>query len=341
MIRYWSAFDLYEGVSDALEYHRQGQNMAEIFSQFDFSVFETIPQGTESLIYLTGLLYTIFPASLPGSFFLFATLAFTGSVFYYRAFRVAFPEASPNLFRVVIFFLPSILFWPASLGKDAWIFFGSGVVAYGLARLMRQPQLSSLWIAGLGVILISLVRPHVAIMMLLAILTAYVLQGMRTAKQFLGGAVVIGVAIFLVQFSTDYLYTKGLSEFSWSGLQEFYAYNQQQTFQGGSRFTPLAVFTLLGPLYAMVTVLFRPFLWEAPNAQALAVAIESTVWLALIWYRRQIFLSRIRSITTDPWVAFLVVYSFVMILSLASLANFGILARQRVMFLPFLWMLFA
>jgi len=341
ILRYWTGLDLYGGAIDAQQYHENGLVFAGFFRQFDFSFLSSVRYGTQSLDYLTGLLYTILPSSLAGSFFFFGMLAFTGSVFFYRAHRVAFPEARPDLFRLIIFFLPSILFWPSSLGKDAWVFFGSGFVAYGLVKLMRQSRLSGLMVAILGVLLVGLIRPHVSLAIIFAAVVAFALQGLRSPKQVLGGVAVTGLAIFLLQTTNEYFYLKGLSDFSWAGVQEFYIYNQQQTFQGGSRFTPIAVFTLLGPVYALVTVLFRPFPWEAGNAQSFAVAVEGIFLLGLAWYNRQTLLGRIKTITRDPWIAFLVVYSIVMIISLTTIANFGILARQRVMFLPFIWMLFA
>jgi hypothetical protein len=215
-------------------------------------------------------------------------------------------------------------------------------VAYGLVQYIRQAQLSGLLVAGLGVFLVGVVRPPVAAMIMVAVAIAYLAQGMRTVKQFVGGVLLVGFGIFIYQFSTEYLLsTKGLPEVSWTGLQEFYAYQQQQTYSGGSRFAPVVLLTLFGPIYAVVTVLFRPFIWEANNSQVLVTAFEGILWLGLIWYHRRVFLAKIRLITKDPWIAFLVVYSIIMIFSLTTIANFGLLARQRLMFLPFLWMLFA
>ena len=104
-----------------------------------------------------------------GSFFFFAGLAFSGSILFYRASRLAFPEVAPHFFRGVIFFLPSILFWPSSLGKDALIFFGSGFLAYGLIKYIRRSQLSGLLLVALGLFLVGLVRPHIAMVAILAI----------------------------------------------------------------------------------------------------------------------------------------------------------------------------
>ena len=107
----------------------------------------------------------------------FSALAFAGSVFFYRAFIIAFPETRPNLYRLLIFFLPSILFWPSSLGKDAWVFFGSGFVAYGLTSTVRSRLFSGLLTATLGLLLISVARPHIALAMVFSAVVAFALQG--------------------------------------------------------------------------------------------------------------------------------------------------------------------
>jgi hypothetical protein len=343
LVRFWMAFDVYGGYIDASQYHDAGQELAAVISRFDFTMLDSIPQGTEGFRILTGIIYIFLPPSMPGSFLFFGGLAFIGSVFFYRAFRVGFPDASPNLFRLIIFFLPSILFWPSSLGKDAWVFFSSGFVAYGLAVFVRKNRLSGLLLAGLGILFVSLARSHIAMFIVGAIGVAYFLgRGKTGVKQIIGGLLIIGFAYFIFQNATDYLTNvKGLSEFSWSGIQEFYEEQQEQTFRGGSRFAPVAVLTILGPIYGFITVLFRPFLWEAGSPLLLIAALESVLWLGLFWAQRQTLIDRVRLTTQDSWIGFLVIYSIIMILALTAIGNFGILARQRVMLLPFLWMLLA
>ena len=36
----------------------------------------------------------------------------------------------------MIFFLPSLLFWPSGIGKEAWMTLGLGLASYGAARLL-------------------------------------------------------------------------------------------------------------------------------------------------------------------------------------------------------------
>lgn len=342
--RYWMAFDLYGGAADAGVYHRAAQFVAEFFKEFDFSLFTSgfrvRGQGTTQLVYITGLIYTVLPPSLSGVFFFFAGLAFSGSVFFYRAFRVAFPEAKPRVYRLLVFFLPSILFWPASLGKDAWIFFGSGFVAYGLAEYLRQTRWSGLFWVGIGLFMINLVRPHVALFLLAAAVAAYFFsRRIRTSQRIVGGVTIIAAGFFFLQSSNQNLVTKGLTDVSLDNLSEIQTEVQRRTYKGGSRFTPVSPFTPIGFFYAPITIVFRPFPWEADNAQMMITSLEAMVWLGLFWYRRRVVWSKVRSLGKDPWLTFAIIYSFLTIYSFTTFGNFGILARQRVMFIPFLLVL--
>ena len=89
-----------------------------------------------------------------------------------------------------------------------------------------------------------------------------------------------------------------------------------------------------------MTALARPFPWEAHNAQSLLTSLETMIWLAFCWVQRRTFLEKLRSLRSDPFAAFALFYSVITLLALTSIGNFGIIARQRVMALPFLWMLF-
>jgi hypothetical protein len=337
------------GYGDANAYHEMGRYLSEFFRRFDFSVLGSYArgvQGSASIASLTGLLYVVFPPSLSGSNFLFATLSFTGIVFFYRGFRLALPNTSPNFYRVIIFFLPSLLFWPSVLGKDAWILFGSGFVAYGLAGYARRTRLSDLLWTGTGLVIVYIARPHFAAFMILAagiaFLGFYRINSLRRLLLWLLGAVLfIGVGTFVLQSAGQFLGLGPISEVSWGELEGFYTFRQQASTGGGGEFTTRTAFDVFGLVSAPVVVLLRPFPWEAHNPQAMVTSIESLVWLGLFWWRRRVFWARIRSIRHDPWLAFNLIYSAIMIVALTTAGNFGIIARQRAAFLPFLWVLFA
>lgn len=346
--RYWMIKDLY-GRGDAMRYHDEGQELAAFFSRFDFSIVgDTLPQGTAAMSHLTGLIYTFLPVNFFGICLLFAGLSFTGCVFCYRAFQLAFPNINPKLYRIFLFFLPSVFFWPSSLGKDAWVFFGGGFVVYGLVKFTRLDQLSGLLVMGIGLLLIGVIRPHISAFMILSLAVSYLPFLFRSVRNpqhlfswLVGGAISIGLGVYVLQSGAEFLQARGLDELTEEGLQQYYYKRQSSDLRGGSSFAPSVVLGLGAVVAAPVIVLLRPFPWEAHNPQAMMTALESMFWLGIFVYRRKVFLQRLRTIATDPLVAFALVFCMIMILSLTTMGNFGLLARQRVTLLPFLWLLFA
>ncbi|NUM72947.1 hypothetical protein HUU40_01160 [candidate division KSB1 bacterium] len=346
--RLWMLVDVYER-GDSMRYHQDGEYWATFFRQFDFSVVgETVSRGTEAMSYLTALLYTIFPPSLQGSFLLFAALAFIGSAFFYKAHRVAYPEIDPKFYRALVFFLPSILFWPSSLGKDAWIFFASGFVAYGVVKFVRHRDLAGvLWLI-FGMLLIGLIRPHIAAFVVLSLGLAYLVFFLRNTHSphqvlapLIGGSILVGLGIYTFQTSLEFMVQKGLAGASWDAVEQYFYAKQQTHYGGGSGYAPNVVLGIAGFIPAILAILMRPFIWEAHNPQALMSALESILWAGILWHQRKIFWQRLRNLTADPLVSFALVYSIVMILSIATLGNLGLIARQRVQLLPFFFFLFA
>ncbi|HXF72487.1 MAG TPA: hypothetical protein VNO79_07765, partial [Actinomycetota bacterium] len=82
------------------------------------------------------------------------------------------------------------------------------------------------------------------------------------------------------------------------------------------------------------TVLFRPLLFDAHNLQALVAAVEGTFLLLLCLFRYRWGLAALRSMRRQPYAAFAAAYSLGFILAFSSVANFGLLARERVQLLP-------
>jgi hypothetical protein len=69
-------------------------------------------------------------------------------------------------------------------------------------------------------------------------------------------------------------------------------------------------------------------------------AIETVIWLGIFWHRRRSFLANLRAVRRDPLMGLCLFYSLGIIFALTAISNLGIVARQRVMMLPFVWMLF-
>ena len=341
LVRYWMLDELYNWQGDATNYWWLCQLVANDFSEFGFSILDkAYLQGTEAFVYSIGILFYLFSASLPANFFLFTGISFIGSILFYRAYLLAYPDYDPTFFRIVIFFLPSILFWTSSLGKDALIFFCLGSLAYGFVKYLRKGSWSGLVMAGIGLLIAGTIRPHIASFTTIAGGIAYFLfQRKRSPQQILVVTAITGISFYAIQANSNFLINTGLPDMSVEGVQYFYESLQRRTLAGGSSFTPIDIQAPYGIPLAIVTVFFRPFVWEAHNAQSYGIAVEAMMTMLMFWFQRHLLWTRIKSMTSDPWIGFVLIYLLLMIIAFSSIANFGILARQRTMILPFLWML--
>ena len=102
--------------------------------------------------------------------------------------------------------------------------------------------------------------------------------------------------------------------------------------------------SITDPLYApkaLVTGIFRPFPWEAHNAAALMQAVDGVLLIGLMLWRAPSIGRAFRYARSNPFVIFIIVFTLMMTVALVSFANFGTLARYRVMLIPFLLMLMA
>jgi hypothetical protein len=114
----------------------------------------------------------------------------------------------------------------------------------------------------------------------------------------------------------------------------------RRTSAGGSEFTAPNTSTPPGLLVGLVTVVVRPFPWEASGFQ-LAAAIEGAVLLCVgivSWWRRRRVL--LRSLL-ERWPRMAMAYVLAFAWGFSAVGNFGILARQRSLMLPFLFVLIA
>ncbi len=155
----------------------------------------------------------------------------------------------------------------------------------------------------------------------------------------LGLAAVLVLASVLLSQTTAFLKDSGLDPED--GVASVLAENAERTEQGGSSFeAPPGISPAQLPV-SVVTILFRPFLFEANSIQVLITALESTVLLVLTVRRIRPIGRAVRSFRRLPYVTFVVVYGLLFIVAFSSIGNFGILARERCQLLPFFLVLLA
>jgi hypothetical protein len=259
-----------------------------------------------------------------------------GLFWFYRAFAIAVPEGRRRVYAFLLFFLPSLVFWPSSIGKDAWMLFTMGLATYGIARLLTRWTVGGTLAAAAGLWLASLVRPHVAALIAVAFVVALVTRKSRGELRELAPLVKgVSVAIAVVLAVGLAVKTSHSLHIQLSGnLATTLTRIQARTSKGGSTFTPALADSPARFPIAVVTVLFRPFIFEAHDTQARIAALESTVLIVLCLVRFRWIMAALMSLRRQPYIVFSLVYVLLFIVAFSSFSNFGLLARERVQLYP-------
>jgi hypothetical protein len=340
LARVYVTEEVYLGVADATGYHGDGIRLSALFREGIFTTGLPDLTGTEFISLFTGIVYTFIGPTQLGGFLVYSWLAFWGLFLFYRAFVLAVPEGRSRSYARLVFFLPSLLYWPSGIGKESWMIFTLGIAAFGAARLLTGRTWNGIFLAGMGLWMAGLVRFHVAGIFAVALAVAYILR--RRSEEHRGRSLLarglaltaVGVlAVVLVLQAENFVESTGLqpSEGITSALEEV----SERTSQGGSEIQPSIVRSPLTAPIGAFTVLFRPLPIEANNAQALLAALEGTFLLALCGLRFRWILAAFHSFRRQAYVTLSVAYTAVFIMAFSAIANLGILARQRVQMLPF------
>ncbi len=341
IVRYFVTFSLY-GSGDADGYHAIGTRLAPMFRQGDFAVeIGRRVIGTGFIDLVTGGVYAITGASKLAGYFVFSWLGFLGLYCFYRAFRLAFPDGDGRRYAYLVFFMPSLLFWPSSIGKESWMMLTLGLTSYGAARMLTSKNFGLLMFA-LGLTGMVMVRPHVALLAIVALFAAYLLR--RTpkpsllglpAKLLVLGILAVGTIIVLSQLSTFF----GVKSIDTGSAQQILNHTTQQSTQGGSAVEVTRPSSPFGIAYAAISVVFRPWPYEAGNVQGLAASLEGVVLLGLVVTSLKRLASIPRAMVQRPYVAFALIYSLIFAYAFSAIGNFGILSRERVQLYPLLLVL--
>jgi hypothetical protein len=340
-VRVWITFGIFGGVDDAAGYNHYGTIISQQIWHLEFgAVFQFLRWGTQFIDFSTGVIYSVVGPSINGGSLVYAFLGYLGSYYFYKAFRVAFPEGNKWLYAIMIFLFPSILYWANGIGKDAPIFFCIGLFSCGAAQLIKNQRLGFLPLA-LGLLGVLWIRPHVAAILLLAFGLAFFLpvagkQRVRITTFVIVILVVVGTSWLILPRVASFI---GLAELTPQGLIDSFVRQQGFTAIGSSAFQAIDFKNPLTYPMAIINLLFRPFPWEAHNIQALIASFEGLLLIGLILWRYKSIGKAIASSISNPYSRFIVIYSLAFIIAFSIVSNFGILSRERPMFLPFLLML--
>jgi hypothetical protein len=300
--------------SDAIAYYDNA-----MMQEFEVSA------GTDFVTYLVSLCIDSFDLSLICTFLVFNILGSVGLIF----FDVALYEGSRESFffnkeiRTVIVFLPSISYWSSAIGKDVFSFLSLGITLWAVGALSKR------WgyvVVGVG--LMYLVRPHIAVIMVMAFaLSVLFCKSISNVKKILILLIVSPVVIFLLDVGLEY---SGVAGGTIGDLLDYVQSRQSINLDGVSSIdiSEMNIFEVI------LSYMFRPLFGEVKSYIYLAGAIENTILIFFFSYGILIlFMARWRELEMGS--AYLFIYSFILCFVLsATTANLGLAMRQKWMFIP-------
>ena len=335
---------VYHGVADWTRYTHVGSALAPNFRHFNFTlaganVRQIVNDGSVSIA--TGIVMAIVGINLIGTFLVFSWLSFIGSVFFFRAFSLTFRGADPRRYALMLFFLPSLIFWTADVSKESIMMFALGLTSYGAAKILaRRPGGFVLVVPG--VTIAYFIRPNELLLMLAGFAVAMMVPT-AAARQNLGGLRRLAGLVFLggllaisVALTVHYLHGGPNGTLS---LQQTNANNQGSGLGFGSSGVPYSTSPATYPR-DVYEVLFNPLPYNAHGFGELIAALENTMILVLILVSLRNLRMLPRAAFARPYVMLCAVYTGAFFYTFAALGNLGLIERERTMMLPFMLALF-
>jgi hypothetical protein len=293
-----------------------------------FAYFLSLSYGAKFMLFLN---YPLIKLGLPFwfGFLLYGIIGFFGILKWIQwATLVVKDKLCYKGFNLLylIFLLPNLHIWTATLGKEAIIFWGIANVIYALTT---QNFKTVSFIAGSLAVLI--IRPHVALMLLsaLAIILLFY-KGFSIKKRMIVAAVsLIGLLVLLYavfQFTN-------INYWDWERIQYFNEFSILSFKHSGS-YVPMLEYHYF---YKWFSFHFRPLFYDAHSVLSFLASVENAFSL-IVFIIALFFILRFYSkIKVTPEMKGIFLFTFIAgVLYVERYANLGIFMRTKIMFQPFL-----
>ncbi len=330
----------YHGIADWNRYVHQGALLSADYRHFNFTTppdsRQIVNDGSVSIA--AAIVMAIVGVNQLATFLVLSFLSFIGCILFYRAFTLTFAGGDHRRYALMLFLMPSLIFWTADISKEALMMLALGLIAYGAAKFLARQRGGFLLVAP-GVFIGAYVRPNELLLMIAGFAVAMMVPTAASRKSFGGVKRLIslvflaGLLVLSVQVTVKYLH-QGINA---SSLQTT---NANNTITGGSGGIPYSSNYAYYPrdIYEM---LFNPLPFNAHGFGERVAALENSVILVLILISLRNLRMVPRAAFARPYVMLCLIYSATFIYAFASLGNLGLIERERVLVIPFMFVLLA
>lgn len=219
----------------------------------------------------------------------------------------------------LVFFLPNLHFWSSSFGKGSVIFFGMGLLFFGI-RDVRGRWLSVL----IGALVVYHVRPHVLFIILVGIAIGFTFSSRGVGWSWRILVIILAVVAF------NFIYGDVMALI---GFEEEELLNEStdltRRIRGLSNANSGVDITQYNFPMKLFTFLFRPLFVDAPGVLGIIVSFENVFYLMMVFKVMKggfvRFLQQADYLVKTAFISFLGVSSALAQIS----ANLGLAMRQK------------
>jgi hypothetical protein len=282
--------------------------------------------GTGVLIYFVQYLRSTIGGTYLDYFMLFQTIGFCGIAFLMRTFEELHLglETEQRPISLLLLLLPSLQFWTSAIGKDAPLFLAACLSLWAAVNMRRR------YLAlGLALGLMILIRPHIALVAVVAVALALLfdLQFSRWAR---AGLFVIALAAGAFAVATiqsalrlDLTDADSISTF----LEARDSVSQSAS---GGNMAVTGSFAV-----RLFSLLMRPFFIDAEDVFGYVASVENAFLLVIFATFAARFGTLVSLLRRMPFIRYAAAFTIGIAIVLAlAYYNVGLGLRQRTMFLP-------
>lgn len=292
------------------------------------SVFGT---GTTFIHFLAWPFTGLMGLSYYATMIIFSFFGFASILLFYITARenIALPANWRNYsYLEIVFLLPNLHFWSASLGKGSVIMLGLALFIFGLSRYNRR--MSALLIGG-GITF--MVRPHILLAAIVSVMIGVLLTN-SGIKNYLRWLIFVAAAVVFFFISDDvvkFADTDGLNVLTSSSLSH-------RASELGKATSGVNI-QEYGLLMKLFTFWFRPLFVDSGGAVGLIASFENMFYLVM-------FLIIIREgiLHWTDWNGWFRICLFFFLFASLALAqvtgNLGVAMRQKAQVMPFFFIIF-
>lgn len=251
------------------------------------------------------------------------------------------PEFEKDVFWATLA-VPSVVFWAGGISKEAFAIMGLSLMLGALLHVQNTGVRAVLFM--LGFVLAFLIKPYIIAALSVGSLGLIFIQrgyGMTLLSKPLQS--ILGLVVFIVLMAAlfrqmpDYAPNKfaeqtaryqSYSTATVGGSNYEIGDSTDKTFSGQLLYIPVAI----------VTVFFRPFVFEIRNVLMLVSGIETFMylWMVVVVVRRLRLTESLRVLLTSPWLSTFVIFALTLAVGVGlSTTNLGTLVRYRIPLVPF------